>query len=112
MKDYVYIGSTPCEEECAQVGSDNYQERARKECRAFINQLWRVIEASKGFTKETAPESFALVTKGEPHDFGTYHEVAARYNDDNEAAGDLAYWLENNAPMTWDEEAKRELGIL
>ena len=112
MRDYGYIGSTPCEEDCAQVGSDDYFTNAQKECRAFVNQLWRVLEKEKGASPENKPESFNLVVKGESHDYGTYYEVAARYNDDDEAAGDLAYWLENNAPMTWDEEAKRELGIL
>lgn len=112
MRDYVYIGSTPCEEDCAQVGSDNYFERARKECNVFIRQLWRHIEKEKGVTRETAPDSFALVVKSEPHDFGSYYEVAARYNDNDEKAGDLAFWCENNAPTNWDEEAKKELGIL
>jgi len=108
----IYIGSTPCEEDCAQVGSDDYYERAKRECRAFINQLWRVINKEKGVTRETAPDSFALVVKSENHDYGSYYEVAARYNDNDEKAGDLAFWCENNAPTNWDEEAKKELGIL
>ena len=41
MRDYINIGSAPVEEQCAQVGRDNYRAMARLECRAFKEQLER-----------------------------------------------------------------------
>ena len=105
MNEYIEIGSTPCDEECAQVGADDYSVRAKKECRAYINQLTRMITAAG----KEIPDGFRLVVKGNAHDFGTYHEVACKFSDDNEAACELAYWVESNAPTNWDEQAKLEL---
>lgn len=109
MREYLEIGATPCEENCAQVGSPDYTERARKECKAYINQLWRFIKKEKGLDPDAAPTSFNLVVRSQPHDFGSYYEVAARYDDINADAADLAYFLESEGPTTWDDEAKKEL---
>lgn len=110
MKEYVFIGPCPCDENCAQVGSDNYADQARKECRAYINQLWRWLK-TKGITQENAPESFSITTKSESHDYGTYYEVAFIFDDRNETAMNLAYDLESEVPTNWDCEAKKELGL-
>ena len=37
MKDYIVIGPVPCNEDCAQVGQDGYQEQAVEECTRFID---------------------------------------------------------------------------
>jgi len=42
MSDYITLGPTPYAEDCAQVGRDDYFERSRKECRAYIGQLERL----------------------------------------------------------------------
>ena len=107
MIEYVEIGSTPCNEECAQVGAPDYSERSRKECNAYINQLHRIIVAAG----KEIPDGFRLFIKGNSHEFGTYHEVACKFNDNNEVACDLAYWVENNCPANWDDQARKELGI-
>jgi hypothetical protein len=52
---------------------------------------------------------FYLATKAFPHDFGTYREVCAMYDEDDAAGMELAYWLESNTPETWDEEGRRAL---
>ena len=109
MKDYIEIGQTPPNEACAQVGQDDYSERAVIECRAYINQLWRYLEQTKGIAKDNAPESFALSIKSNPHDFGTYYEVIAKFDDENEDAMNLAFFLESNGPGDWDALAKEEL---
>jgi hypothetical protein len=70
------------------------------------------LKTTKNITRETAPESFALIVKGSPHDYGTYYEVAARYNDNDEVACDLAYEVEEISPLHWDEEALKELGLV
>ena len=103
---YVNLGSTPCGEECCQVGDPEYNWKAHKECAAYINQLYRIIEA-KGLV---IPPGFTLKVQGNQHDFGTYHEVVCRF-DDNEASWDLASYLDNNTPEFWDDVAKQELNL-
>jgi hypothetical protein len=94
MIDYVFIGPTPCEEECAQVGEENYAERGRAECKRFIELIRKTVGAE--------PEGAALVVKGEQSEFGTYFEVAVRYDDNIRQAIDYAYKVEEQAPMYWE----------
>lgn len=103
MRDYLTIGATPPGEECAQVGSDGYYERAKKECRAFLNQLKRQ------FGDE--PKGADLRVKGFSHDFGTYYEVVCYYDEESEEAADYAFRLESETPEEWDAAARQELGI-
>jgi hypothetical protein len=46
-----------------------------------------------------------------PHDFGTYGEVVCEFNDSDEEGGDYAANIENGCDE-WDEEAKKELGLI
>lgn len=103
MTDYVEIGATPAEEACAQVGSTDYYSRAKAECRAFINQLRRMFGPE--------PEGARLFIRANPHDFGTYHEVACRYDDRIEEAVVYAHRCEAECPAKWDEEARVDLGL-
>lgn len=104
MYDELVIACTPLDEPCVQVGSGLYGKWARKECRAFLNQCYRLLDA-------TFPETHVtLKIQSFPHDFGTYHEVVARFREDNEAVVDQAYWLEAHTPGEWDADAKLELG--
>jgi hypothetical protein len=48
MNSWIDIGSSPPDESCVQVGSDDYVRRARRECRAYINQLRRVFGSEPG----------------------------------------------------------------
>jgi hypothetical protein len=101
LDERLHRSSAPYEESCAQVGRDDYWERARRECRAFINQLRRVFGPE--------PEGARLSIKSNPHDFGTYLSVICSYESDNETAVDYAFRCEGEGPGEWDEEAKREL---
>lgn len=38
MRDHLDVGCAPTHEPCAQIGSADYWERARAECRAYIEQ--------------------------------------------------------------------------
>lgn len=111
MTDYLDIGPTPSAETCQQVGARDYDpEIARLECRAFVSLLARVAEeecARRGYRFGDTPCSLRI--RGHAHDFGTYLEVAVKYDDDHEEAADLAYWIEANAPETWDPEARAYL---
>lgn len=104
MRDYLNIGSVPFDCPCAQVGRPNYAELSRVECRAFTNQCKRLLftEFGKDYKCEVRPKSF-------PHDFGSYLEVVAFYDDNSSAATEQAFWLEANMPESWDKEALDEL---
>jgi hypothetical protein len=103
MYDELTIACTPLDEPCVQVGSDLYGKWARKECRAFLNQCYRLLDASF----EVTEVSLRIVSF--PHDFGSYMEVVARYNEESEAACEQAFWLEANTPQHWDKQARLEL---
>ena len=109
MIERIEIGSSPWGEDCAQVGTDDYSEVARRECKAYIGQLYRTLEA-KGFKREELPDSFLLVIKGSAHDFGTYFEVVCKFNGDDERSWEIASLLESEGPELWDSVAQRELG--
>ena len=102
MRDTLQIGSTPNAEDCAQVGSENYTERSKKECRAYINQLIRVYGQPVG--------NSYLRVGSYPHDFGTYHEVEVVYHDTSEDEENYAFSLESGCDE-WDSEARKELGL-
>lgn len=91
------IGATPPEEDCTQVGSPDYHANARRECLAFIAQLVRQFGEP--------PEGARLFVKSNAHDFGSYLEVACRFDVNIEAACDYAYKCEGEAWPKWDREA-------
>ncbi len=95
-RDYVEIGPSPAGERCVNVGEENYTVRARAECHRFI----QVIRATLGEEPGTAH----LYVKSNPHDFGTYLEVACSYDDDDEEGATYAYRCESDAPEYWPTE--------
>ena len=101
MNDEMTIGPTPADETCAQVGAADYAQTARRECRAFINQLLRVFGPE--------PDGARLFIKSNPHDFGTYYEVAVKYDPASAAACAYALDCEGKAPAHWDAQALDEL---
>ncbi len=98
MKETIELGSAPVGEDCAQVGSDDYYERAPKECARYKQQLMKQYEAEHG---QPLPEGAKLITKSNSHDFGTYYEVAIKFDEADEQAAEAAYWLESNLPEHW-----------
>lgn len=101
MRDFIDVGSSPSDETCAQVGSDDYHPLARKECRAYIAQLRRVLG--------NEPEGARLSIKGNPHDFGTYLSVICYYDERLPDSVDYAFRCESESPDRWDEQARQEL---
>ena len=94
MRDYFCIGSSPCEEDCAQVGQPDYRRKAIAECYRFI----QLIRDTLG----PEPEGAELRIKAFEHDFGTYHEVVCWFETDNEAAREYAHRCDDHAPATWE----------
>ena len=102
MKECLTIGSAPHEENCAQVGEENYQAQGRKECKALGGQIVRLLGE---------PPLFAsLVVKTFPHDFGSYTELCVVYDDNYPEAEEYAFNCES-LPSFWDKEARLELGL-
>ncbi len=97
----VDIGSTPSDESCAQVGSDNYRQLAKMEINTFAKQCLRMFP--------NKPEGARYVFTNNPHDFGTYHELGIRFQMDDEESENYAYDVQNNMPSKWDDQARAEL---
>ncbi len=97
MFDYIEIGATPCEEECAQVGSPDYAKRAREECKRFA----QVIRQKLG----PEPEGAHLAIKSFPHDFGNYYGLVCCYDSENPEAVAYALACESHGPETWNDIA-------
>lgn len=101
MIDYIeLVTTTPVEEACAQVGMDDYMNRARIEARTYISQLQRVYGASP------VGSHFKIIRC--PHDFGTYLDI--RFYFDDEDQRHFAY-MDNIelGCLCWDETALLEL---
>jgi hypothetical protein len=100
--DHLDLGSAPSDEDCAQLGmDDNYPVRAKRECRALINQFKRLCG-------DPPPEAHFRIM-GNPHDFGTYYSVAIHFNPEDEAAIAYAYRCDEESPSEWDMAARFEL---
>jgi len=80
IKDSLYIGESPWDESCAQLGTDMYPVNARKECQRFIEQIRRHYGSE--------PEGARLYIKSNPHDFGSYLSVECTFTWDPSAEGD------------------------
>lgn len=103
------LGSVPANESCVQLGDDDYHEKVHVECNAYKRQLLRMYkEAHNG---ANLPDDVRLITISNSHDFGTYHEVAVKFNDNIQECVDAAFWFEDNCPSHWDEIARSELEL-
>ena len=93
MRDCIYIGSTPPEEDCVSVGGD-YQ-KMRAECQRYIRALRHKLGPEPG--------SARLGIKREEHDFGSYCEVVCYFDTDDRPALDYALKCEGEGPLRWNE---------
>lgn len=104
MRDYLMISSSPAEEDCVQVGEDNYRRNALRECMAFKKALCKKLGEP--------PKGAELAIKAFPHDFGTYHEVVCYFDDNNKEAFEYALKCESDFPMTWAEVGTTRKDVL
>jgi hypothetical protein len=71
--DFICLGSNGF----AQLGQDDYEEKARLELNALINYMYTVHPVPEGF------RSIAIYKiKRFPHDFGSYMELVIVYDDE------------------------------
>jgi len=94
MPNYVCIGPSPYEEECAQVGETGYRAKALEECDRFI----RLLRETFG----PEPEGARLSIKWFAHDFGSYCEVVCHFNPEIPGSVEYAQRCEDHAPATWE----------
>ena len=94
MIDYIELGSTPADEPWVQVSStEDYLEAMTAECRRY-KALLEEIFADR-------PEGLVLALKRFSHDFGSYLEVVAKYDTDDEEAEEYAWGMEERLPAHW-----------
>ena len=94
MMDYVNLGSSPIEEDCVQVSSEHeYLQAMKAECQRYKEMLEKRFPWAVGMLK----------IKTFPHDFGSYMEICAVFDDQNESQTALAFFMEDNCPMRWDD---------
>ena|SRR5690606_24506419 len=101
MLDYIHLSqTTPCDEPCAQVGTDDYMHNARIEVRVYIDQLKRAFGNN--------PEGSFFKIAHCPHDFGTYLDIRFYYDDEDQAHVKYMMMIESGCDK-WDDQARREL---
>ena len=71
--DVLYIGPCPAEEDAVQIGEPDYPQRAKAQCRAFIEGIRKTLGHE--------PEGARLSVASQPHDFGSYYEVVVRFGE-------------------------------
>ena len=104
MRDYLTIGTVPTDEDCTyNEPTGDYQVKQRREARLFAEQIRRHYpEPNNGY----------ITVKAFPHDFGSYYEACAVFDDNDEAAVTWAYTVEADplaALREWDEPARAAL---
>lgn len=94
MTEEIYwLGSAPAEESCVQVGDPDYARDAKNECRQYMAAI-RIVCGEP-------PEGAKLVVRSQPHDFGSYFEVAVVFDGTNREAVAYAAKVDEQAPTTW-----------
>ena len=83
------------------MGNENYAKFSRLEAKVLIDQIKRTVGEP--------PIKAHLIIINCPHDFGTYHDVAVVYDDEDDEASDYMLKVESQLPHKWDDSAKKLL---
>lgn len=90
----INIDSVPSDEACAQINfTPNFLIQNKFECQAYADQIKRIINKDL---------DIRMLTNN--HDFGKYYNLVIISDDEALLAN-----IEDNLPMTWDEEALEQL---
>ena len=95
MKDLIYLGPTPPEENCLQVGQAS-DEAMLSECRRYVTRIREYLGKEVGSAKLYVKENY--------HDLGSYYEVVCSFDPDDEIGLKYALKCENDGPLTWRDE--------
>lgn len=102
MKEQFELATTvPHDENCVQVGAENYSKFSRLEAQTFKEQIYREIG--------DPPAGTSLRIISCAHDFGTYLDLAVVYDEDSEEGVKWMLKCESNLPFNWDEESLKKL---
>ena len=101
MEDYMFIGSVPYKEPCAQVGSEGYDLLGKFECNLFMNAIVNLLGKP--------PKEAKLTVKSNPHDFGVYYTVVCHFDKEIEESLDYALKCEGINIPKWSGEEKKLL---
>ena len=96
----IELGCCPVDVEAVQLGDDQNGSKMLIQCDAWRRQLERALrnhEVYRGC-------QLRLRNKAFKHDFGTYYEVVASCEPDDELSIEAAFWLEANAPTNFDDD--------
>ncbi len=97
MRDHISIASAPALEDSVQVNAQgDYHDAMKAECRRFLELIRKKLGPE--------PPGAMLAVKSNPHDFGTYYEVACHFDDQDEEAREYAFRCEAEAPTTWGDD--------
>lgn len=99
MIEELSLGPVPANEECAQLGNENYFRDSRNECKRYLSLLKN--------TFSLLPGMYFKITRNN-HDFGDYFDVVICFNPDDPEQVSLAYYIENNSPTSWEEDVQNE----
>jgi len=103
MRGYIELGSSPSGEDCAQLGTPGYYDRMTVE----IGELRRMMEQVHP-APDTCP-SARYVRKSFQHDFGTYYELCAYFDDRDPVSIQWSFEAERCVPERWDDKARQAL---
>ena len=103
MRNYINIACTPYDEDCVQVTrTGDYLDAMREECDRFAQLLREIFPWAED-------QGITFRRKGFEHDFGVYYEVVAYYNDESEFEANLAVFIQDNYPATWEDSKVRPM---
>ena len=93
------LGSAPRKEK---------ESNSEKEAIAWCAQLWRFFNKEKGIHQHNKPDFFDLKVEYRDSEYVVvcYYSTSFPYDLD-----ELIFWLQENEPRYWDDEAKKELNI-
>jgi hypothetical protein len=100
MKDYLMIDTTPTEEQCAQVGEQDYHSKARAEAKRMLAQIDKHYPLPEGATM-----GYTTIAT-EHHDFGAYLQIKIVFDDECEHSINWAFSIEGDelgVLSNWDE---------
>lgn len=75
------------------MGTPLYRLYAERECQRYIDQLTR---------QSPPPAGAQILIAYNPHDFGTYLDVVADFDPEDENQSNWAFSLEDNLPANWN----------
>jgi hypothetical protein len=101
MRDEFYLGVTPSDEDCVQLGwgkcSGDWDE-AMEEAKRYASMI------KNRFSLILSQDYVSVSIRPKSQNSGEYIEVTAAFDDSSYESASVALFIENNTPARWDEE--------